>query len=372
MKRLALGLAVAAGVLFMQAPAVAAGATIEARIDDNDVAGSTDDKPIELDPDFQQSISVTITNPTEVPLSVRSIRLLGDVMGLTFFSFDTRVGMQVPPGGSDQRTFELDLFGLDGQAVGLIGSQVVAINDEREPVASVDLVADVRGSLKSVYGIFGIAIFAFTLLTFADALLRLKRRQLPANRWYRGLRFFTPGVGLGLSLIFTLSALRIYHPTPAKWTILLVVISGLFFLLGYLTPNPEEDDEDEELSEVTVPAAAPAMRPIPPLAPSGFAPARNAPVSPAGSAPAAGPGAASDAGRTGTALASPVAGAETIPSSPAPDSPAETEEVSADAAPAEPPEAASGVPREAVPAPAPGEPARGTVAAPKPDTQTGP
>jgi hypothetical protein len=332
MKRRAMALVAVAGILFLPAAAARAQtATIEARIEDQDVTRSSDDRPITLDPDSQQVIHVVVRNNGESPLPIRSIRLQGDVMGLTFFSYDTAVGMRVLPGRSEERRYEMDLFGLGGQAVGLIGSRVIALDQNRRPVAEAEMVADVEGSLGSVYGIFGMAISAFTLITFADVLIKLKRRRLPANRWLRALRFLAPGFGLGLSLIFTLSALRIYHPTTGKWVSLLVGSSAIFFLLGYLTPNPPEEEDEEELVSVSAPTPALGML--------------SAPVRPQSRTPSAGEAPAP----AGTALAEP-------PASPA----------AAGGALGPPPEppgpevaAASPVTDE--------EPARGTMAAPEPD-----
>ncbi|MEX2551832.1 MAG: hypothetical protein WD627_02355, partial [Actinomycetota bacterium] len=107
MKRRAMALVAVAGILFLPAAAARAQtATIEARIEDQDVTRSSDDRPITLDPDSQQVIHVVVRNNGESPLPIRSIRLQGDVMGLTFFSYDTAVGMRVLPGRSDERRYE--------------------------------------------------------------------------------------------------------------------------------------------------------------------------------------------------------------------------------------------------------------------------
>ena len=48
------------------------------------------------------------------------MRLSGQVMGLTFFAYDTSLVLTVPPGGSETRQYALDLTDLDGQATGLV------------------------------------------------------------------------------------------------------------------------------------------------------------------------------------------------------------------------------------------------------------
>ena len=118
------------------------------------------------------------------------------------------------------------------------------------------MVTDVHGSLVSVYGLFGLALLVLTILAFADVLLAIARHRMSPNRWRRGLRFLTPGIGLGLVLVFTLSALAVWVPSPGTWLVTVVVSAAVFFVLGYLSPTPrateEEDDEDLDESEFLV------------------------------------------------------------------------------------------------------------------------
>ncbi len=70
--------------------------------------------------------------------------------------------------------------------------------------------------------------------------------RLPLNRWRRGLRLLTPGIGLGLVLVFTLSVARVWVPTTERWITVAAAFAVGFFILGYLTPTPAEDDEDDD------------------------------------------------------------------------------------------------------------------------------
>ena len=72
---------------------------------------------------------------------------------------------------------------------------------------------------------------------------------MPPNRWRRGLRMLTPGIGIGLVLVFSCRALRCGYRRPGTWLIVVLVFAVVFFVLGYLTPNPTvegEDDEDDD------------------------------------------------------------------------------------------------------------------------------
>jgi hypothetical protein len=124
-------------------------------------------------------------------------------------------------------------------------------------------VTDVRGSLRSVYGLFGLGVAFLTALSFLGALVGLARHRLPQNRWRRGLRFLTPGLGLGLVINFTLSATRVFVPEIGRWLAITFTCAVLFFVLGYLTPTPDlvEDDLEEApptqmIEEITVVAVS--------------------------------------------------------------------------------------------------------------------
>lgn len=235
------------------------GLDLEASIERRDVSDSSDSNPIVLEPKDLPVMRVRVENNSNVTITVRTVRLEGNVMGLTFFAYDTSVGMRIRPGETEERRFEMDLVGLSGQAVGLIPSSVEILDPDREVLASQSLVVDVRGSLRSVYGIFGLALVALTLASAAVALVKLARHTLPANRWKRAMRFATPGLGAGLVAVFTLSALRIFAPSTDKWIPLLAGGALIGFLLGYVTPSPEieEEEEEEEEDEEEMPGAEP-------------------------------------------------------------------------------------------------------------------
>jgi hypothetical protein len=227
-----------------------------ASIDRRPVAQSGERDPIRLRPREPAVLELRVTNHGSTPIEVRTVRVEGEVIALTFFAYDTSVAFSVAPGMTEVRTFTLDLVGLGGQATGLIRGAVAIRDAERRTLASQPVVFDVRGSLRSVYGVFGLAVIGLTAVSLVGALLALARHQLPPNRWRRGLRFLTPGLGLGLGAVFSLSALRILVPRPGVWIPILLIAGGGSFIIGYLTPSPDEDedaeDAEDELDEGTV------------------------------------------------------------------------------------------------------------------------
>lgn len=215
-------------------------------VDGRDAAGIDVDQPLELDAEQPVVVDVAVTNTGDEPLRLRSVRLRSEVFGLTFLAYETRVDMQVAPGGTAERSFQLELLGLEGQATGLLPARIELLDTERDPTTTVPLAIDVQGSLLSVYGVFGLVIAAITAVALARSLVRLARGTLPANRWTRAVQFGAPGLGVGLVATITLSALRIFSPAPGVWITLLLACGGALFALGYLSPAPEAD-EDEEL-----------------------------------------------------------------------------------------------------------------------------
>ncbi|GGS16933.1 hypothetical protein [Actinokineospora fastidiosa] len=225
------------GISLMGTPAAAApSAPLEVivTVDGGTVTGRT----VTLDPARPAELRVTAVNPTGQARQVRVIRVSGVALALTFFAYDTAIPFEVPARGEATRTFPLDVRHLDGQAIGLLPASVELLDDDRAVLGSVDTVTDVRGSLWSVYGVFGIAMALLTALTWASALLALARHRLSPNRFRRALRFLPAGVGTGLVAVVTLSVLRLVPPEPAVEIPIVLGAAVIAMLLGFLTPHP--------------------------------------------------------------------------------------------------------------------------------------
>ena len=276
-------LAMSVALLLPAAPASAASGDLDVQ---TSVGGASlrdagANSPIELRPTDSTVVTVRVTNKGSGPVEVRSVRLNARVLGLAFFSYTTRVDLTVAPGATGTRTFALDLGDLDGQATGLLPAELALLAPDRSVVFSEHGTVDVKGKLLSVYGVFGLAVAAITALLAIGLLLRLVRRTLPDSRWARALRFAVPGVGLGLTVTFTLGVLRVVVPSLS--TSIALLVGGLIvgFVLGYLTPAPGDEADRDELDErdviapapvrpaaVTRPTAPPMTSPAPPpLAP---------------------------------------------------------------------------------------------------------
>ena len=243
--------ALAAGMFLAGAAPAAAQAsddplTLTATIDGQDVAGHT----MVIVPRRPVQLSVTVVNNGQQPVHVRSIRLSGTALALTFYAYDTTLPFDVNPHSRVTRTFGLDLADLDGQAIGLLPASVQLFDMDRDQLAAVDTVTDVHGSILSVYGVFGIAVLLLTIAAWAASLLALARHRLPANRLRRALRFMPAGFGTGLVAVVTLSVLRMIPPEPSVEIPIVVGTTVIGLVLGYLTPHPLPSANEQETTRM--------------------------------------------------------------------------------------------------------------------------
>ncbi len=228
------------------------GMNFTATIDGRQLADVDANEALRLQGEQETLVRVEVRNDGTEEVFIRSVRLDGKVMGLTFFSYETRVDLRVEPGSTGEREFVLDLIDLGGQSNGLLPARLALLDEDRQAVASQDFPADVRGSLASVYGVFGLGVAAITALLLAASIIRLATHRLSPNRWRRGIRFGIPGLGLGLTLTFTLSTLRVLTPSADKWVALVLVFGVALFIVGFCTPTPETGDEDDDEDEFLV------------------------------------------------------------------------------------------------------------------------
>ncbi len=223
--------------------------TLKTTINGRSVAGSSASHPIVLHPDRAAKVDIQVTNEGSGSVTLSSVSLTGVVAGLTFFAYQTSVNLHLGSGDSTHLRYSLELTGLSGQATGLIPARISVADTHGHTVATQSFVSDVRGSLDSVYGLFGLALLALTIAAIAGAVWAIATHRMHRNRWRRGLRLLFVGLGIGLVLVFTLSALRVWVPSPGKWLVTVLVFAVVFFVIGYLTPTPSSAEDDDEVDE---------------------------------------------------------------------------------------------------------------------------
>ncbi|WP_250281544.1 hypothetical protein [Frankia sp. CiP1_Cm_nod2] len=92
------------------------GLQLDAVVNEVSVTG----RRIVLDPERPTRVLVTVRNNRNELAQIRSIRVSGSALGLTFFVFDTAVRMDVPAGASLAWSVDVDMAELRGQATGLL------------------------------------------------------------------------------------------------------------------------------------------------------------------------------------------------------------------------------------------------------------
>jgi len=168
-----------------------------------------------IDPARPAEVTVTVVNGTPAPVRATGIELSGEALGLTLFGYRTPMVMDVPPGAAVSRSYPLPLAGLHRQATGLLPASVRLLGPDGAVLAEVGATAEVRGSVWSVYGVFWIAVVIVSALAWAGLLAALWRPGPPAGRWRRPEWSVPAGACAGVSIVVTLSVLRLVPPTPA-------------------------------------------------------------------------------------------------------------------------------------------------------------
>lgn len=234
---------------------------VTASVAGRDLASVDANDPLQLQAGEDAVLDLSVRNNGSAEVRIRSVRLDGRVVGLTFFTFSTRVDLVVPPGEVGQRRYAIDLGDLGDQATGLIPARLALLDQERDVLTAQEFPVDVRGSMTSVYGVFALGIAAASALLLLGLVVRLFAGLLPRNRWSRAVRFAWPGAGLGLTLAFTASALRIAVPSPrvALGTVLVGMAIG--FVAGYLSPQRAELSYDLDDRDLAQPASVAAQEP---------------------------------------------------------------------------------------------------------------
>jgi hypothetical protein len=204
-------------------------------------------RPLKLGADDQVPVILQLENLGTDEIRVRGVRLNGRVMGMSFFSFTVRLDVVLPPGGTTQREFNIDLDALTDQANGYIPAYFQILNPDRDAMGYDPIPVDVQGSAFSVYGLFGISVALLTLALLASLLVSVYQGRLAQrNQWQRALQFLPVGVGVGLTLTFTLSALHLLIPSATAWLTLVLLSGGASFLIGYFLPLGHDDPDDPD------------------------------------------------------------------------------------------------------------------------------
>lgn len=198
---------------------------------------SSPGNPVRLQEGEPLELTLLVTNVTSVPVVIRSIELEGRILGLTFLTSRTGIDETVFPGEEQLIRFPVDLYGLDGQADGLLRGRIVLRGADDRALASNPVVLDGRGGVLSVTSLFTLVLFVVGLIGLAATFLRFLREGLPDERRLRGAQFVPTGIAFGLALSAAGSTARIW-PLPATlWLLITALMAAAAYIIGvYLPP----------------------------------------------------------------------------------------------------------------------------------------
>lgn len=223
----------------------------------DDLAASSPNKPVKISDDVTAELTLSLTNVSDQPVTVRYVRFEGEVIDMIFLTYDTALSVPLNPG--EARTLPpvlLDFFDLGGQARGFLRGAVQLYDEDRNPIGSQEMFLDASGDGVSTLEQFNLLLLAGTALGAAWNLFRLAQRRLPANRLVRALRFLSVGAGAGLTLAVAFSTLRIW-PLRTLWWVLFTIVGAIIgYAIGLWMPGSEGDDidllDEEDLLEELV------------------------------------------------------------------------------------------------------------------------
>lgn len=224
---------------------------ITATIDGIDLNDANAANPLPLSTTESQ-LSMTMTNTSDETQAVRYLRLEGEMLGLTFLTYTTRIAVELGPGETREVTVPLDFFDIDSQGHGYLRSKLAlyAPGDDRQLLATDDFAVDVRGNVTSTMALFALLLFIVTAGSIFLNLQGLARRTLPPNRFRRGIRFAVSGLGVGMLLTVAFSVLRIFPLPSVAWWPLVIIPMVITFAAGYLAPGANDDFDEEELDDL--------------------------------------------------------------------------------------------------------------------------
>ncbi len=200
----------------------------------------------------ESELVMVMTNTSDEPQAVRYLRLEGEMVGLTFLTYTTRVAVELEPGEQRSVTVPLDFFDIDSQAHGYLRAKLAlyAPGSDRELLGTDHFAVDVRGSVTSTMALFALLLLVVTTMSLFVNLTGLARRTLPPNRFRRALRFAASGLGIGLLLTVSFSVLRVFPLPSVAWWPLVVIPTAIGFVAGYLAPGADDGIDEEELEDL--------------------------------------------------------------------------------------------------------------------------
>ena len=144
-------------------------------------------------------LQLVVTNRQDEDVVVRTVRVEGRVLGMTFFDYASRVDRTVAAGDSEDLSLPLDVSELGEQATGLLPARLTLTGEDRRTLYEDPFAVEVEGSPWSTYGVFGVLVASVTVVLLAAAAISypllalwLRAISLAELRELRALRQSSP------------------------------------------------------------------------------------------------------------------------------------------------------------------------------------
>ena len=209
----------------------------EALIDGRPIVESSRAAPIPLRSDEELEVTLLITNVTSIPIEIGSVGLDGQVLGLTFVSARTGIDVTVFPGEERLIRFPVELYGLDGQANGLLRGRLALYGPDDRLLAAQPMTLDSRASVVSAASFLALVLLAVGAGSLAITMIRLLAGVEPDERRLRGLQFVPTGIAFGLALSVLSSLVRFWPMPGVVWLACTGAVGLAMYAIGvYLPP----------------------------------------------------------------------------------------------------------------------------------------
>jgi hypothetical protein len=210
-----------------------------------DIADTEPNDPVTLVDDETAQLELTMENVTSESVTVRFVRFEGEVLDMTFLTYDTSIRVELAPG--ETRAIPpvlLDFYDLGGQATGYLRGHVQLFDEAREIIGSQPVFLDADGDGFSTLAWFNLLLLVGTAGGLGWNLMRLAQRRLPSNRFVRALRFLAIGGGAGLTLAVAFSTLSLWPLGTFAWILFTVVGAIIGYAVGFILPGADDDLDD--------------------------------------------------------------------------------------------------------------------------------
>ncbi|HEV2309890.1 MAG TPA: hypothetical protein VGU73_05170, partial [Acidimicrobiia bacterium] len=208
-----------------------------------DLSSSSD--PIVIDPTRNSILTLDMQNLGSSPTIVRQVQIRGTAFGITLMSFDVTINARVAANGRVHVLVPVEFVDLGRQADGLLPATIRLLDPTQGQLAAQNFTVDIQGSASSLMSIFTMVVAVATGLSIVFLVIAIGRRRLPRNRLQRGVRFAIAGIGVGITLTLFLSEVLLVTPKGQVWIPLLLVPAAAAFVLGFLSPGPLADTDEE-------------------------------------------------------------------------------------------------------------------------------